>query len=65
MNCDRRVQAQGKPCMYYISYASRDGVKMAGFCQLPGMFRCIEAVKSFAPRLSHSGINQWMRCRLS
>lgn len=57
--CDRIVPSASKPCVYYIPGESG----FAGFCSLPNQFRCIEAIKAKAPRLSHSSINTWLRCR--
>lgn len=48
-----------KPCVHYIPGESG----FAGFCQLPNQFRCIESIKAKAPRLSHSSVNTWLRCR--
>lgn len=60
IKCERRVETEGKPCLYYIN-ADKKGI--AGFCSLPTGFRCIEAMKHYSPRLSHSGANVWMKCR--
>jgi len=60
MSCKRRIKVKDKPCKYYIS-SGVDGE--AGFCELPSEFRCIEAVRHCAPRLSFSAVNNWCKCR--
>jgi len=48
------------PCRHYLR-AERDGE--AGHCKLPIYFRCVEAMTKKAPSLSHSAVNQYIRCK--
>jgi hypothetical protein len=58
-SCKQMTPSASKPCVHYIPGESN----FAGFCTQPGQFRCIEAIKAKAPRLSHSSVNTWLRCR--
>jgi hypothetical protein len=60
ITCERKVASETKPCVFYIE-ADKKGI--AGFCSLPTGFRCVEAMKHYSTRLSHSGANVWMKCR--
>ena len=44
---------KAKTCDSYIG---------CGMCGLPEMFRCVEYIEKFEPRLSHSGITSFLRC---
>ena len=44
-----------KPCDHYLK---------GGMCSRPKLFRCVEFVARFVPRLSHSAIQKFMRCPL-
>lgn len=39
-----------------------DSYAGAGLCGIPEMFRCVEYIERFEPRLSHSGITNFIRC---
>ena len=58
--CDRwATDPENKlPCYHYIPEEND-----AGFCKLGNQFRCPEGIKSRAMRLSHSTIQDIMRCK--
>jgi len=60
ITCDRHEPDSLEPCKYYVR---PDNKGEAGFCKLPSKFRCTEAVKRKCPRLSHSSIQDFIRCK--
>jgi len=53
MTCKLKKSLKKKPCDSYIK---------GGYCTQPTLFRCIEFIERNEPVLSHSGINNFMRC---
>lgn len=47
------------PCVHYL----RVDTGQPGLCTLPSNFLCTEALKHYSPRLSHSAVIDWRRCR--
>lgn len=60
MNCPKIVPIPNSPCAHYIPTTNK---KEAGYCKLPSMFRCIEALKHYSIKLSHSAIQDYLTCR--
>jgi len=59
--CEKRQIVPGGqlPCIHYI----RTAQGQPGLCKLGSKFLCTEAIKTLAPRLSHSAVQTWCRCR--
>lgn len=55
MNCEYLNPVEGKPCSSYLG---------SGMCARSNMFRCPEYIKHKEPRVSHSAIENFMRCHL-
>ncbi len=53
MTCKRRQTTKSKTC---------DRLMNGGLCSLPEIFRCEEYILRMEPRLSHSGIMNFLRC---
>ncbi|OPZ47666.1 MAG: PD-(D/E)XK nuclease superfamily protein [Bacteroidetes bacterium ADurb.BinA104] len=60
LQCNMLVPGKNTPCLHYIPL--EEGV--AGLCDLSEKFLCDEALKSKLPKLSHSAVNVWMRCKM-
>ncbi len=52
-SCKRRVTHKNDTC---------DRLLEGGMCELPELFRCTEYMERLEPRLSHSGITNFIRC---
>ncbi len=51
--CKDIIPEQNSPCRHYIK---------PGLCAKNDMFRCVEFIARFEPRLSYSGVNNFMKC---
>ena len=60
LNCQFKRPTADKPCTHYMPVEK--GV--AGLCELPTYFRCVEAMKRMLPPISHSAITQWASCKM-
>ena len=60
MNCPKIIPLPNSPCAHYIPSINK---KEAGYCKLPSMFRCIEALKHYSIKLSHSAVQDYLTCR--
>lgn len=60
LSCSMMVPGKDTPCLHYIPL--EEGV--AGLCDCSDKFVCDEALKSKLPKLSHSAVNVWMRCKM-
>lgn len=58
--CKKRVNNDGGSCVHFIP---PDDKREAGFCTLQGQFRCVDNLLAAIPRLSHSSIQDWLKCR--
>lgn len=59
ITCNMHVKANGKPCHHYIgSHIENE----AGFCKLPTIFRCTEALKEYTPTLTQSAFKGFVQC---
>ncbi len=56
MECEYKTNRYKKTCDSFFS---------GGLCGRKDMFRCIEYIERFEPRLSHSGITNFLRCPLN
>lgn len=67
MICTRRNNKENSSiCKHHITAATlgqQDVPTEPGFCALPSMFRCIDDLSARIPRLSHSTIQDWLKCR--
>jgi hypothetical protein len=61
LSCDKRVSEGSSPCIHYIK---NDTPGEAGFCKLPSIFRCTEALKHLSVRMSHSTIQDYLTCKM-
>ena len=57
--CKSMVPTTDSPCTHYIPVANGS----AGLCKVPTKFRCTQAIKELAMRLSHSTIQDYMKCK--
>lgn len=60
ITCPKWMADDELPCKHYI--VDKDGC--AGYCSLPSMFRCTEAIRNKAIRLSHSAVQSYCTCRM-
>ncbi len=59
--CYRIAPGDGIPCIHYLPSSD---AKEAGFCDYADRYRCTEAIKELAMRLSHSTIQDYLRCNM-
>jgi len=59
MQCKYKNSTEEKFCAHYIE--SHDDI--VGLCSLPSQFRCIEKAKSSPMMLSHSSLQNFLRCK--
>jgi len=57
--CDKMVSTPDSPCIHTI--LDKDG--NISMCALPDQFRCTEAIKANAIWLSHSAVQDYLRCK--
>jgi hypothetical protein len=60
-SCPMQIKAKGKICAHYIDALN---VGEAGFCDSETRFRCVEALKTSQPTLSHSAAMAWVKCKM-
>ena len=60
MICKRQIKTGSKPCDHYIAL---DQLGEPGLCSLPNMFRCPVALFKKGIRLSHSSVQDFLRCK--
>lgn len=58
--CKRRINKPDGRCVHYIF---PDSEREPGFCTLAGEYHCVDNCSAKIPRLSHSAILDWLKCR--
>lgn len=59
-HCKSHEPCPGAPCTHYIRAENK---LEAGLCSLPGEFRCTEAIRVKSMKLSHSAVQNYLRCK--
>ena len=60
LNCEFKIKTGTKTCDHYLA---SDKQGEPGFCSLPSRFRCPEAILAKGMRLSHSSVQNFLRCK--
>ena len=57
--CPRRMNNDDGTCKHHMPATEEE----PGFCKLPSQFQCIDMIAARSPRLSHSSVLDWIKCR--
>ena len=58
--CKRRINDDGGHCVHFIL---PDDKRETGFCTLQGEYRCMDNLLVTIPKLSHTSVQDWLKCR--